>query len=53
MPHSSLEFSFEFTIYKVQHRYLLRVNLNHHKFYSQEEKSDMDKQCDHSQLTKR
>jgi hypothetical protein len=26
MPHSSLEFSFAFTINKIQHRYLLRVN---------------------------
>jgi hypothetical protein len=25
MPHSSLEFSFAFTIYKVQHTYILRV----------------------------
>jgi hypothetical protein len=35
---SSLEFSFAFTIYKVKHRYLLRVN--HHKNISREEKSD-------------
>jgi hypothetical protein len=37
---NSLEFSFAFTIYKVYHRYLLRVN--HHKNISQEEKSDWD-----------
>jgi hypothetical protein len=51
MPQNSLEFLFEFIIYKVQHRYLLRVN--HHKFYSREEKSAIDKPCDHSQLAKR
>jgi hypothetical protein len=37
---NSLEFSFAFTIYKVQHRYLLRVN--HHKDIGQEEKSDRE-----------
>jgi hypothetical protein len=37
---NSLEFSFAFTIYKVYHRYLLRVN--HHKNISREEKSDWE-----------
>ena len=37
---SSLEFSFAFVIYKVYHRYLLRVN--HHKNISREEKSDWE-----------
>jgi hypothetical protein len=37
---NSLEFSFAFTIYKVKHRYLFRVN--HHKNISREEKSDQE-----------
>jgi hypothetical protein len=39
MPWNSLELSFTFTIYKVQHKYLSRVN--HHNHNSQEEKSGM------------
>jgi hypothetical protein len=36
----TLEFSFAFTIYKVYHMYLLRMN--HHKNISREEKSDWE-----------